>query len=68
MARVADLENKLNIANEALGRLNRRLTRGGSSLQQMKNANKVRWELARIKNLKQQLRRCNEKPQAAAAS
>jgi uncharacterized coiled-coil protein SlyX len=67
MARIADLENKRNIAQKALERLNRRLARGGSCLQQKKNANKVRWELQRIKNLKQQLRQSNEKAAAVTS-
>ena len=56
MARIADLENKHTIAQNALDRLTRQLARGGSCLQQKKTANKVRWQLEKIKNLNQQLR------------
>ena len=56
MARIADLENKRNIANNALDKLNRQLVRGGSCLQQKKTANKLREQLEKIKNLNQQLR------------
>ena len=56
MARIEELQNKHNIATKALEKLNRQLVRGGSCLQQKKNANKVRWQLEKIKNFSHQLR------------
>ena len=67
MARIADLQNKRNIAHKALEKLNRQLARGGSCLQQKKTANKVRCQLEKIKNLSQQLRKCNENREAVTS-
>lgn len=56
MARIEELQNKQNIATKALEKLNRQLARGGSCLQQKKNANRVRSQLEKIRGFDEQLR------------
>lgn len=61
MALTEELQNKHKIATQALDRLNRRLLRGGSALQQKKNANRLREQLEKLKNLNEQLRRSSQR-------